>query len=196
MRNRHTASTAAPVAKRWRRIRPFRWFFLTLLPFEIAGHICVAEAAKLKGDTYLRESSSSESECFSCVGIFFQTFAFVEIMNKTAFLQSLKTIAKSGWCTCGRKKKKQMPISSFLHSLYCYAWLKLQNIKTECFFFVISSIRLYNEEKLRDALGKRQARASEGRVRVKGSMDYTLEVKITQQSQNSERSLRATKRAG
>lgn len=33
-------------------------------------------------------------------------------------------------------------------------------------------------------------------MRIKGSMDYTLEGKITQHSHNSERSLRATKRPG
>lgn len=134
-------------------VRPSRLlFFSPCYPLKPRRPICAEEGTERAGeaergaDAYLREPPSSESRVSALLitGDFFLTFVFVKIMNNTSFLQLLKATAKSGWCTCSReKKKKQMPISSFLRSLYCYAWLKLQNRKTECFF---SPARLYNKE--------------------------------------------------
>lgn len=64
------------------------------------------------------------------------------------------------------------------------------------FCLLFFSICLYNEEKLRED-GLRESDKQEqvgGGMGIKGSMDHTLEVKITQQRHNSEWSLRATKR--
>lgn len=170
MRNRHAALTAAPVAQWRHRFRPFWLFFSPRYPLKSQITSVLWRKVEKKGGeaksghTLARVIVFRKWALLITGDFFFPTFAFVKIINNTSFLQWLKTTAKSGWCTCGRKKKKQMPISSFLRSLYCYARLKLQNRKTECFLFcVLLSIRLYNKEKLRETgWGKATSKSKRG----------------------------------